>query len=314
MIIVVVVALSTATYAWFSSASASTATMTISSTATSGWALSKGTVNTDTKAVTFSSQSTVLDLGDALEGLYSPNGELSTHANSNNPTSVSLTANAQDNFYQCNTYNGNAYVTKVNTAVTPTVVRVVNNHDDKKDLVVTVFVVCSEDTTNNRYAAAGLTFYFADGNGTTYTLGYGYADATNYVASPTESQKQAYSDLKNADTKNAITKTADVDKSTTITETRPAYASATSAGDTSGFKKPTADFGTTDSPKFLTANTGIFLQYSFTIADVAKGSGINLVNYTWIDGWTADDAANGSSISIYIVFGDEQKPTANPVK
>ena len=288
--------------------------MSISSAATSGWALSKGTVNTSTKAVTFSSQSTTLDLGKALQGLYSPNAVLSTHTNGNNPTSVNLTTNAQDNFYACKTYNGKAYVTEVNKAVTPTVVRVVNNHDDKKDLVVTVFVVCSEDTTNNRYAAAGLTFYFADGEGTTYTLGYGYADATNYVSSPTENQKQAYADLKDADEKNAIDKTGDVEKSTTITETRPAYASATSAGDTSGFKKPTADFGTTDSPKFLTANTGIFLQYSFTISSVAKGSGINLVNYTWIDGWTADDAANGSAISIYIVFGDEQKPSAELVK
>ena len=312
MIVVVVVALSTATYAWFSSSSASTATMSISSTATSGWSLSKGTVNTADSSVTFTSQSTALDLGEALKGLYSPNAALSTHADSNMPTSVKLTTNSQDNFYQCKTYNSNAYVTKVNTAVTPTVVRVVNNHDAEKDLVVTVFVVCSEDTTNNRYAAAGLTFYFADGNGDTYTLGYGYADATNYVASPTESQKQAYSDLKNADTANAITKTSDVEKSTTIKETRPTYATATSAGDTSGFKVPTADLKSSDNTAILTANTGIFLQYSFTIASVAKGSGINLVNYTWIDGWTADDAANGSSISIYIVFGDEQKPSANP--
>ena len=43
------------TYAWFSSSSASTATMSVTSSATSGWALSKGTVNTESKAVTFSS-------------------------------------------------------------------------------------------------------------------------------------------------------------------------------------------------------------------------------------------------------------------
>ena len=314
MIIVVVVALSTATYAWFSSASASTATMSISSAATSGWALSKGTVNTSTKAVTFSSQSTTLDLGEALAGLYSPNAALTLAPSANTATAVTVNK-ATENFYACSTYNGKAYVTEASNAKDPTILRIVNGTNAEATCTVTIFVVLKEDNSNSRYAAAGLTFYFADGAKNTYTLGYNWEDASAYLTTNAAGSKKAYGsvdDLKNIEEK---TSAGDVLTHTTtnvvaakgITGDIPEYDKATLAGNTNSkttFRKNgetaiTASDKTTE----LVPAKATYLAYTFTTAALESGSGINFATYAWIDGWKAEDSARGSEISIFYTFG-----------
>ena len=296
------------TYAWFASASTSTATMTITSATTSGWSLSKGTITST--SVTFSSQSTTLDLGEALAGLYSPNGELTLAPSANTATAVTVNK-VTENFYACSTYNGKAYVTRSSQGEVPTVVRIVNGNSDDAKCTVTILVVLNEDNENTRYAAAGLTFYFADGAGNTYTLGYNYADSTGKTAIDTGDLGKAGKDsaMTAAKMGESTAVAASTDKAA-VTGTRPVYDQATLAGGTSGFQTPTANYSLENS-QILTANTGVFLQYSFTISGIAKGSGVNLVNYTWIDGWTANDAANGSEIQIYFAFGDSLSITSS---
>ncbi len=326
MIVVVVVALSTATYAWFTSTSTSTASMTIASTTASEWQLSKGTVN-ESAGVTFSSQSTMLTLDSGLNGLYAPNKELTIKPSSDKPTAVTLKVGdnntASEAFYQCNTYNGAAYVTTASAAKTPTIIRVVNNkaptvnaetkevtNDGSQTCTVTVLVVLTTDNANSRYAAAALTFYFASAS-KTYTLGYNYADASSITAIG----KDDFTDS----SKTAAVAAAKIESSTEVDASglnnnakAPAYATVTAGGATSGFK--TASTETVINSDITLAEKQTFLAYSFTTESLASGSGVNLVNYTWINGWVADDGANMSEITVYYIFGaalTDKIPTAN---
>ena len=274
--------------------------MTIASTTSSDWTLSKGTVTgTGSNAtVTFSSQSTMLELDSKLDGLYSPNAELANKPNTNMPTSVTL-ATGQDAFYQCSTYNGEAYVTKTSTGKTPTVIRVVNNKETAQTCTVTVLVVLSSDTTNTRYAAAGLTFYFADAT-STYNLGYSWANAS-------EKKAVSVSDFADSSKTDAVaaakvTDPTAVNASSNVTGKAPTYATATAAGATSQFKVATAETKINDN--ITLAQNQVFLTYSFTTESLATGSGVNLLNYTWINGWVADDSANTSTITVYYIFGN----------
>lgn len=307
MIVVVVVALSTATYAWFASSSTSTATMTITSNATSGWSLSKGTI-TGTN-VTWSSQSTTLDLGDALAGLYSPNGVLTLAPNANTATAVTVNKSTE-NFYACNTYNGNAYVTSASTAKDPTVVRIVNGNEGEAQCTVTILVVLETDNANSRYAAAGLTFYFADGAGNTYTLGYDYEDASEYKAENPVGSKKAYTDvdqLKNAQEGDILAHTSTNNVAGEgITGNIPEYDKATLAGNTNSkitFRKNGDTAITAADQTTLVPANATFLAYTFTTEQIQSGSGVNFATYAWIDGWKAEDSARGSTISILYSFG-----------
>ncbi len=283
--------------------------MTITSTATSGWALSKGTVNITSGAVTFASQSTQIDLGTGLAGLYSPNETLTIAPSANTATSVTVNKDSE-NFYQCSTYNGNAYVTRSSQGEVPTVVRIVNGNESASACTVTILVVLSEDNSNSRYAAAGLTFYFADGAGNIYTLGYNYEDASAYSVNNAAGSKKVYTDttaLKDAKDGDILahTSTNKVEKSTTIGGDVPTYDSATATGSATTFRKngETA-VKAADNTEILPANA-TFLAYTFTTDSIAKGLGINFATYAWIDGWKADDAARGSTINIYYSFGGE---------
>jgi hypothetical protein len=273
--------------------------MTIASTTSSDWTLSKGTVtgNDANATVTFSSQSIMLELDSKLDGLYSPNAALTNKPNTNMPTSVTL-ATGQDAFYQCSTYNGAAYVTAASTGKTPTVIRVVNNKKTEQACTVTVLVVLSSDTTNTRYAAAALTFYFADAN-KTYNLGYSYADASSKTAVGVSdfADSSKATDVANAKVENPTAVTA-----SNVTGTAPEYATATAAGATSQFKVATTEIKINDN--ITLAQNQVFLTYSFTTESLTTGSGVNLLNYTWINGWVADDSANTSTITVYYIFGD----------
>ena len=361
MIVVVVVALSTATYAWFSSQTTSTAKTTITTSATSGWTLSQGNVN-DSAQVTFSSQSTSIDLATQglTAGLFSPNAAIAAYPTSNAATQVyvkdyvdakvtegkTATAVPSINFYACQTKNGDAYVTTANTAKKPTVIRVVNNNGSSKECTVTVLIVLQQDNQVSRYGAAAMTFYFADGAGNIYTLGYQFKNATGKAAVDVNGYKYTAVDT------SSITAGSDVSSyyilkdgvytkasgkavegttyytqaaadSTDISASKvekptasevvelsnvkgnvPTYDTATAAGssDKPTFKTATAEKKVNDDITISSGQT--YLTYTFTISGIADKTGVNLVNYTWMNGWTATDEAAGATVDVYYVFGD----------
>ena len=303
MIVVVVIALSTATYAWFSSATTSTASTTITTTATSGWSLSQGSIN-DSKAVTWSSSATTIDLKDQglTAGLFSPNEELTNKPSTNAATSVTVDS-ASDNFYACNVSGDDAYVTTASSAKKPTVIRVVNNNENASKCIVSVLVVLNEDNANTRYAAAAMTFYFASAT-TTYTLGYTYCDASGKTAVDVTdiTDKTKATEVAAAKVDQTGKKTV---ASANVSGTKPAYDSATAAGTTTGFKtnKTGSAISVNDA---ITINEGqTYLLYTFETDTIAIANGINFVNYTWMDGWVANDAAGAATVSTYYVFGGE---------
>ncbi len=314
MIIVVVVALSTATYAWFSSATTSTAVTTITTEATEGWSLSQGTIS-DSKVVTWSSSASTIELKTQglTEGLYSPNEALTNKPSSNAATSVSVTS-ASDNFYACNVSGTDAYVTKVNAAKTPTTIRVVNNNDSAQKCLITVLVVLDEDNSNTRYAASAMTFYFASAT-TTYTLGYTYCDTTS-ITTATNVTAMA-SNLNDAAV--VAAKVNQTGKKTValanVTGTQPTYDNATAVGQ--GFLKNKTGADIKVNSAVTIGADKAYLVYTFETEEIAIANGINFVNYTWMDGWVANDAAGAATVSTYYIFGASvndatSKGTADP--
>ena len=313
MIVVVVVALSTATYAWFSSATTSTAVTTITTKATVGWALSQGTIGGN-NVISWSSSADTIELKTQglTEGLFSPNEALANKPSSNAATSVSVTS-ASDKFYACNVSGTDAYVTTVNTAKTPTTIRVVNNNSSAAKCIITVLVVLNEDNSNTRYAASAMTFYFASAT-TTYTLGYTYCDATSIT---TATSVTAMANLEDDAVK--VTKVDQTKKSTVAKSnakgTQPAYDNATAVGQ--GFLKNKTGSEITINDAVKIGTDQAYLVYTFETESIAVANGINFVNYTWMDGWVANDAAGAATVSTYYIFGASvsdatSKGTADP--
>lgn len=315
MIVVVVVALSTATYAWFSSSTTSTAKTEITTNASTGWMLSQGNIGAfsgGTAPLSFSAAATQIAFtADMQGGLFSPKAAVNLQASNNEATGVTINAPGRS-FYECKYYGSQVALTAdkeianpeaeaAAKVMRPVIIRIANNNDAPSTCYIDIIVsIGSTDSKAYRYAASAMTFVIVDGEGTIYTPGYSYLahSATTIWGGTGEPASTA---LVSGEPTPVSATNIDTASDGAGLATRPDYNAATAAGATSGFKKcTTADTNFSD----VVPVNDIYLKYRVNLGEFPVSTGKNLVIYSWMDGWKANDAAAGAKVKVVFSFGN----------
>ena len=277
MIVVVVVALSTATYAWFTSAQQAKATTTITTATTSDWTVQKGTI-TGT-AVTFQRATSDIELSATLAGgLWAPNQTTDIAVFPSSKTaSQNVTVAATANFVQATQTLDfdDAKSSELANAVKPNVIRVINTKGGPKTLTLTVYIDLGQDPTEGqKYAATALTIYVATDSSNIYTNGY------NKVTTPAAAENLAIGAGNHVDANGFAEKVY--------------YNGSNDVG-----KKVVADSALAKAG--FTVNNYV-LSYTLNLGTVALNAGVNMVIYTWLDGYMANDQSIGASLGVTYAF------------
>ncbi len=312
MIVVVVVALSTATYAWFSSSTSAVASSATITTAAAGdWTIAQATVDGSNHFVvgpaadTFTLNSTGLNAG-----LWSPVGKIATKF-SNDTVGVSGNVSTNTTFIEARVTSGKNVYNATTGPVKPEVLKVSNAKQDPNTLKLSVVLNAGSDTTkvSSFYACAAVRFYVVfevmDGqtykqytvsNAYSYADTYGYEDSS-FVTSAERSGGTTYE-------KKAGTLTAGVDGNETVLANINYNNAATVDTQGADFVHPSElSIDPENLAKFgVEADQYIYIYDYVLPVDVAVGQSVNVLIYTWIDGWQAQSEAAGSSFTVNYAF------------
>ncbi len=314
MIVVVVVALSTATYAWFTAGQVTTETVSMSTNATSFLSLAvKKNVTSSTDWSTADTGTGIALTSENRTGLWAPISTIDAAVTFSESTVAATTGN----FYQASHKSNNtAAQTTANTEWGMDVMRITNVSDVPRSVYLYVVIAVDGNATNanNLYAAQATSFYInckyftndANHEGTatnkTATNGYGKDDDTVTNANEAILPKGGNAGVQNL-AEVALTSGA----SPVSLTARPTYNGLT----TSGFFHSAANesLGISEGQYVLIYCVQICncvvsgTEGNYTYAGgLAQNESIILGAYTWIDGWTANNAAGNAAFNVTYAF------------